>query len=60
MLGGLFNTLAAPVLFNGIVEYPLVVLVACLLFRAADAPAASEADRGRRRGAARRRRRRPP
>jgi hypothetical protein len=38
MLGGLFNTLAAPVLFNSIIEYPLVVLVACLLFRASDAP----------------------
>jgi hypothetical protein len=33
MLGGMFNTLAAPVLFNGIVEYPLVVAAACLLFR---------------------------
>ena len=32
MLGGLFNTLAAPVLFDSIVEYPLVVLLACLLF----------------------------
>ena len=30
---GLFNTLAAPVLFDSIVEYPLVVLLACLLFR---------------------------
>jgi hypothetical protein len=38
MLGGLFNTLVAPLLFNGIVEYPLVVAVACLLFRAGDAP----------------------
>ena len=37
MLGGLFNTLAAPVLFDSIVEYPLVVLLACLLFRAAAA-----------------------
>jgi hypothetical protein len=37
MLGGLFNTLAAPLLFNGIVEYPLVVAAACLLFRAGDA-----------------------
>jgi hypothetical protein len=33
MFGGLFNTLAAPLLFNSIVEYPLVVLIACLLFR---------------------------
>ena len=27
MLGGLFNTLAAPLLFNSIVEYPLVVVL---------------------------------
>jgi len=30
MLGGLFNTLAAPVLFTGIAEYPLVLVLACL------------------------------
>jgi spermidine synthase len=36
MLGGLFNTLAAPVLFDSIVEYPLVVLLACLMFRMSD------------------------
>jgi len=41
MLGGMFNTLAAPLLFDAIIEYPLVVLVACLLFRAADAASAS-------------------
>jgi hypothetical protein len=40
MLGGLFNTLAAPLLFDSIVEYPIVVLLACLLFRASDSPAA--------------------
>ena len=40
MLGGMFNTLAAPVLFDAIVEYPLVVALACLLFKAGDAPAA--------------------
>lgn len=39
MLGGLFNTLAAPLLFDSIVEYPIVVLLACLLFRASDSPA---------------------
>src|SRR5688572_23126720 len=33
MLGGLFNTLAAPVLFDSVVEYPLVVLLACVLAR---------------------------
>jgi hypothetical protein len=39
MLGGLFNALLAPVIFTGIVEYPLVLLVACLVRRAAPAPA---------------------
>jgi hypothetical protein len=41
MLGGLFNTLAAPVLFDSIVEYPLVVLLACLMFRMSDSKAAA-------------------
>ena len=36
MLGGLFNTLAAPLMFNGILEYPLIVALACLLFRPTD------------------------
>lgn len=31
MLGGLFNALVAPVIFNSIVEYPLVLVVGCLL-----------------------------
>jgi hypothetical protein len=31
MLGGLFNTLIAPVVFNWIVEYPLVIVLACLV-----------------------------
>jgi hypothetical protein len=43
MLGGLFNALAAPLLFNRILEYPLVLLLACALFRPAQAP-----DRSRR------------
>ena len=30
MLGGLFNALVAPVIFKGIVEYPLVLVLACL------------------------------
>ena len=34
MLGGLFNALLAPVIFTGIVEYPLVLVVACLVRRA--------------------------
>ena len=56
MLGGLFNTLAAPVLFNSIVEYPLVVLLACLLFRTSDSKAAARRVRGRRDRSAPRRR----
>jgi hypothetical protein len=31
MLGGLFNTLIAPIAFNTIVEYPLVIVLACLI-----------------------------
>jgi hypothetical protein len=37
MLGGLFNALLAPVIFTGIVEYPLVLVVACLVRRAVPA-----------------------
>jgi hypothetical protein len=33
MLGGLFNALVAPRLFNNVVEYPAVMLVGCLLMR---------------------------
>jgi hypothetical protein len=36
MLGGLFNALAAPVLFDSVAEYPLAMLGACLLFTAGD------------------------
>ena len=31
MVGGLFNTLAAPLLFSGPAEYPLMLVAACLL-----------------------------
>jgi hypothetical protein len=31
MLGGVFNTLIAPVVFNTLVEYPLVIVLACLV-----------------------------
>jgi spermidine synthase len=31
MMGGLFNALLAPVIFNSILEYPLVLIAACLL-----------------------------
>jgi hypothetical protein len=44
MLGGLFNALLAPVIFDSIVEYPLVLVVACLL---RSVPAASSSDVGR-------------
>lgn len=33
MLGGLFNTLIAPTIFDTIVEYPLLVVIACLIRR---------------------------
>jgi hypothetical protein len=31
VLGGLFNALIAPVIFSGLVEYPLAMMLACLL-----------------------------
>jgi hypothetical protein len=31
MFGGLFNTLIAPTIFNTIIEYPLVIVLACLI-----------------------------
>src|SRR5215213_9537733 len=31
MIGGLFNTLIAPTIFNTIVEYPLAIVLACLI-----------------------------
>jgi hypothetical protein len=43
MLGGLFNTLAAPMLFTSVVEYPLVLVMACLL--RVGTPAAGDARR---------------
>ena len=33
VLGGLFNTLLAPLLFNSVVEYPLALMAACWLRR---------------------------
>ena len=41
MLGGLFNALVAPVLFDSIAEYPLVLVLACALWRGSDIAAAS-------------------
>ncbi len=45
-LGGVANALLAPLLFNSVLEYPLVLVVAALLipaYRAADAPADTDA-----------------
>jgi hypothetical protein len=49
--GGLFNTLVAPVVFSTVLEYPLVLVLACLLRPAAPAhvPALSSAAGWRRR-----------
>ena len=33
MIGGLFNTLIAPTIFNTIVEYPLAIVLACLILQ---------------------------
>ena len=30
VLGGIFNALLAPILFNSVIEYPLIIVVACL------------------------------
>jgi hypothetical protein len=37
VLGGIFNALAAPVLFNSVIEYPLAILLSCLLLPDKDA-----------------------
>ncbi|HEU0251881.1 MAG TPA: fused MFS/spermidine synthase [Pyrinomonadaceae bacterium] len=37
VLGGIFNALAAPVLFNSVIEYPLAIVLACLLLPDQDA-----------------------
>jgi hypothetical protein len=42
MLGGLFNALVAPVVFTAIVEYPLVLVLACLIRPAGTAVPARE------------------
>ena len=45
MLGGLFNTLIAPTIFNTIVEYPLLVVLACLIRQRNDDNEDSSSDR---------------
>src|SRR5205823_4793096 len=37
VLGGLFNALVAPLAFSSLMEYPLVIVLACLLQPARDA-----------------------
>jgi hypothetical protein len=40
VLGGIFNALAAPLLFTSVVEYPLAILLSCLLLPRAQGVAA--------------------
>ena len=39
VLGGLFNALLAPLVFHSLIEYPLVMVLACVLLLAPRAPA---------------------
>ncbi len=45
MLGGLFNTLIAPNIFNTIVEYPLAIVLACLIQQRYDSDEESSRER---------------
>ena len=45
MLGGLFNTLIAPTVFNTLIEYPLVIVLACLVLPRENGEADSSRDR---------------
>lgn len=36
VLGGLFNTLVAPIIFDSLIEYPMVLALACFLRPASD------------------------
>ncbi|MCA1565637.1 MAG: fused MFS/spermidine synthase [Acidobacteria bacterium] len=49
VLGGLFNALVAPTLFNTTLEYPLVIVLACLLLPRSDADAGAARDTPRER-----------
>jgi len=42
VLGGAFNGLLAPVVFKSVLEYPITLMLACLLILRPDAPAGSE------------------
>jgi hypothetical protein len=48
-LGGLFNALVAPVIFENVIEYPLTLLAAILLASPIAAPSAPATRQGRRR-----------
>ena len=45
MFGGLFNSLIAPATFNTIIEYPLVIVLACLIGRRDESEEGSSRDR---------------
>lgn len=45
MLGGVFNTLIAPAVFNTLLEYPLVIVLACLIRPRENTDADSSRDR---------------
>lgn len=46
VLGGIFNAVAAPMLFNSVIEYPLAILLSCLLLP--DKDTATGLDKARR------------
>jgi hypothetical protein len=46
VLGGIFAALVAPVVFTGVVEYPITLVLACLLVRRPGAPASTPLQRG--------------
>jgi spermidine synthase len=50
VLGGLFNALLAPLVFNAIIEYPLVLVLACLLRPRLDADEDEQGKRKKERG----------
>jgi hypothetical protein len=52
VLGGLFNALLAPLIFSSLIEYPLVMVLACVLLRAGRADAGLGLGAGARRAAA--------
>lgn len=44
-LGGIFNALVAPTIFNGVYEYPIAIVLACMLRLPAERPASSRSRR---------------